>query len=97
MRVAAATVNPTDIAVRNGARAEALKEFPPPWIPGMELAGEIDAVGAASGFSVGQRVIAIVLPLRPLGGAQAELVVVPSRSVAESPEGRRSSRPPRCR
>ena len=47
VRVVAATVNPTDIATRNGARAEALKEFPPPWIPGMELAGEIDAVGAA--------------------------------------------------
>src|ERR1700688_772562 len=70
IRVAAATVNPTDIGLRDGHRAEVLKDLPPPWVPGMELAGEIDAVGAGSDWSPGQRVIAIVLPFRPLGGAQ---------------------------
>jgi NADPH:quinone reductase-like Zn-dependent oxidoreductase len=87
IRVAAATVNPTDIGLRDGHRAEALKDLPPPWVPGMELAGEIDAVGPGSEWSPGQRVIAIVLPFRPLGGAQAELVVVPGESVAEVPDG----------
>ncbi|HVC84669.1 MAG TPA: NADP-dependent oxidoreductase [Solirubrobacteraceae bacterium] len=87
IRVAAATVNPTDIGLRDGHRAEALKDLPPPWVPGMELAGEIDAVGPGSEWSPGQRVIAIVLPFRPLGGAQAELVVVPGASVAEVPDG----------
>jgi NADPH:quinone reductase len=87
IRVAAATVNPTDVGLRDGRRAEALKDLPPPWIPGMELAGEIDAVGAGSDWSVGQRVIAIVVPFRPLGGAQAELVVVAGESVAEVPDG----------
>jgi NADPH:quinone reductase-like Zn-dependent oxidoreductase len=85
--VAAATVNPTDIGLRDGQRAAALKDLPPPWVPGMELAGEIDAVGPGSEWSPGQRVIAIVLPFRPLGGAQAELVVVPGESVAEVPDG----------
>jgi NADPH:quinone reductase-like Zn-dependent oxidoreductase len=87
IRVAAATVNPTDIGLRDGHRADALKDLPPPWVPGMELAGEIDAVGPGSDWSPGQRVIAIVLPFRALGGAQAELVVVPGRSVAEVPDG----------
>jgi NADPH:quinone reductase len=87
IRVAAATVNPTDIGLRDGHRADRMKDLPPPWVPGMELAGEIDAVGPGSDWSRGQRVIAIVLPFRPLGGAQAELVVVPAASVAEVPDG----------
>jgi NADPH:quinone reductase-like Zn-dependent oxidoreductase len=87
VRVAAATVNPTDVGLRDGRRADALKDLPPPWVPGMELAGEIDAVGSATDWSVGQQVIAIVLPFRPLGGAQAELVVVPAEWVAEVPDG----------
>jgi NADPH:quinone reductase len=87
VRVAAATVNPTDVGLREGVRREMLEEFPPPWIPGMELAGEIDAVGAGSDWEVGQRVMAIVLPFRALGGAQAEQVVVPAVSVAENPAG----------
>ena len=87
VRVAAATVNPTDVGMRSGRRADAMKGLPPPWIPGMELAGEIDAVGPGADFAVGQPVIAIVVPFRPLGGAQAELVVVPAQSVAEVPDG----------
>jgi NADPH:quinone reductase len=87
VRVAAATVNPTDIGLREGVRREMLEAFPPPWIPGMELAGEIDAVGPGSDWEVGQQVMAIVLPFRALGGAQAEQVVVPAVSVAEIPAG----------
>ena len=87
VRVAAATVNPTDIGMRVGVRSEMLEKFPPPWVPGMELAGEIDAVGAGSDWAQGQQVMAIVLPFRALGGAQAEHVVVPATSVAEVPAG----------
>jgi NADPH:quinone reductase-like Zn-dependent oxidoreductase len=57
----------------------------PPFIPGMELAGVIDAVGAGTPWRVGDRVMAIVNPRRPGGGAQAELVVVPAASVARVP------------
>ncbi len=39
IRVHAATVNPTDVGVRNGARAEQQKADPPPYVPGMERRG----------------------------------------------------------
>lgn len=85
VRVAAATVNPTDLSLRSGARRPNL---PPPYIPGMELAGIVDAVGpGVTDPRPGDRVMAIVLPLRPEGGAQAELVVVPVDSLAPIPEG----------
>ena len=87
VRVAAATVNPTDIGLRIGIWQQELADRPPPWVPGMELAGEIDAVGPGAGWSVGERVMAIVLPTGPHGGAQAEQVVVPAASVARSPRG----------
>jgi NADPH:quinone reductase-like Zn-dependent oxidoreductase len=35
----AATVNPTDVGVRDGTRAEQQKADPPPYVPGMEAAG----------------------------------------------------------
>jgi NADPH2:quinone reductase len=94
IRVAAAAVNPTDTVLRDGARAEAMAAFGPPWIPGMDLAGVIEAVGPVPdeavpdvAWKVGDRVMAIVLPLRPGGGAQAERVVVPAASVAAVPRG----------
>jgi NADPH:quinone reductase len=90
IRVAAATVNPTDIGFRAGRQgAPQLAELgvQPPYIPGMELAGVVDAVGPDTAWQPGERVLAIVTPRRPGGGAQAELVVVPSASVARVPEG----------
>src|SRR2546425_5491702 len=59
----------------------------PPYIPGMELAGMVDAVGEGTKWRPGDGVMAIVNPRRPGGGAQAELVVVPAASVAGVPEG----------
>lgn len=44
IRVRAAAVNPTDTLVRNGSRAEAQKEFAPPYVPGMDAAGTIDEI-----------------------------------------------------
>src|SRR5215467_2602903 len=89
--VSAATVNPTDISFRSGRQftVAQLGEMGvrPPFIPGMELAGVVDAVGEGTSWRAGDRVMAIVNPRRPGGGAQAELVVVPSASVARVPEG----------
>jgi NADPH2:quinone reductase len=85
IRVAAATVNPTDLGLRSGRRAAELGKFPPPYVPGMELAGVVDAVGAGSNWQVGERVLAIVLPMRTGRGAQSEFVVVPSESVTRVP------------
>jgi NADPH:quinone reductase len=90
IRVAAATVNPTDISFRSGRHTTAqLKELGvlPPYIPGMELAGVVDAVGEGTNWRTGGRVIAIVTPRRAGGGAQAEVVVVPATSVARVPAG----------
>jgi NADPH2:quinone reductase len=87
VHVAAATVNPTDLGMRDGRRAADLEKLPPPYVPGMELAGTIDAVGSATEWGVGERVLAIVLPMRTGRGAQSEYVVVPSDSVARIPTG----------
>src|SRR5262245_40887511 len=91
IRVAAATVNPTDISFRSGRQLSTaqLAEMgvQPPFIPGMELAGVVDAVGDGVSWRAGDHVMAIVNPRRPGGGAQAELVVVPAASVARGPAG----------
>jgi NADPH:quinone reductase len=84
--VAAATVNPTDLGLRAGRQAAALEGLPPPYVPGMELAGVIDHVGPdATEHLVGDRVMAIVLPTRTGRGAQAEQVVVPADQVVPMP------------
>ncbi|HVB07104.1 MAG TPA: NADP-dependent oxidoreductase [Acidimicrobiales bacterium] len=87
VRVHAATVNPTDISFRSGRSAEALAAFPPPYVPGMELAGTVDALGPGSSWEVGQRVLGIAQPSRNGRGAQSELVVLPNDSIALIPGG----------
>jgi len=88
IRVHAATVNPTDVAVRNGTRAERQKADPPPYVPGMEAAGIIDEVGAGvpDRLKVGDAVIAIVVP-KGNHGAYREQIVLDARSVARAPAG----------
>jgi len=53
----------------------------------MDAAGVIDEVGEGTGWTVGEHVMAIVLPLGPHGGAYAERIVVPADSVARTPAG----------
>jgi len=53
----------------------------PPYVPGMEAAGVVDAVGEDAGLDVGDRVVAMVD-----GGAYAEHVTVPAQSVFPIPE-----------
>ena len=86
IRVAAATVNPTDIALRQGVFGPPPDTAGPPYIPGMELAGIIDLASPGSDWPVGERVMAIVSPRSAGGGAQAEFVVVPEDSVALVPD-----------
>ena len=82
--VRAAAVNPTDIVLRE-LGAEGLE---PPWIPGMDAAGIVESVGdGVERFAVGDVVMAAVMPRRPEGGAQAELIVVPAASVVPIPDG----------
>ncbi len=85
VRVAAATVNPTDISFRSGGRLPDGLE--PPYIPGMDLAGVVDVIGEGSNWRPGARVMGVVNPRRPEGGAMAEYVVLPADSVMRIPEG----------
>jgi len=98
VKVAAATVNPTDLGFRAGGRALP-SGVEPPYIAGMDLAGVIDAVGpdavtpdgaglpAGAAWTVGDRVMAAVSPSRPGGGAQAEYVTVDADQLARVPDG----------
>jgi NADPH:quinone reductase-like Zn-dependent oxidoreductase len=87
LRVHAATVNPTDTFTRNGARAALLTSHPPPYVPGMDVAGVIDEVGAGvEGHAVGDAVMAIVLPHGSHGG-YSESLVLPADSVVRAPTG----------
>lgn len=83
--VKAAAVNPTDIGLRQRGGGD---DLPPPWVPGMDAAGVIDAVGSGvDRLHVGDEVMAAVSPRRPEGGAQQELLVVPAASVVPIPDG----------
>ena len=90
IRVHAAAVNPTDVALRSrfGPYAERLRDIPPPYVPGMDAAGVVDQIGdgASTDLALGEHVMAIVLP-SGANGAYAEYVVVPAESVVRVPVG----------
>ncbi len=82
--VKAAAVNPTDVAMRQ----RGVEGLPPPWVPGMDAAGIVESVGpGVESVSVGDEVMAAVMPRRPEGGAQSQLLVVPAASVVPIPAG----------
>jgi NADPH:quinone reductase len=87
VKVAAATVNPTDLGFRQGGRPVP-DGVEPPYIPGMDLAGVIDQVGPeVTSWHAGDRVMAAVAPMVPGGGAQAEYRVVDEDQLAKVPDG----------
>lgn len=86
LRVWAASVNPTDTFHTTGARAEMLSKEPPPYVPGMDVAGVIDQVGeGVTQFAVGDQVMGIVIPHGQHGG-YSEKIVLPAESVAFMPK-----------
>jgi NADPH:quinone reductase len=88
VRVAAAAVNPTDLAFRAGAHRSMPAGVAPPYVPGMDLAGVVDALGPeVSGWAPGEQVMAAVSPWAPGGGAQAESVLVAADALARVPHG----------
>ncbi len=88
IRVHAAAVNPTDTMLRNGSRAAMLADVPPPYVPGMDLAGVIDDVGPSTDtdLAVGDAVMAMVVP-NASHGAYRESIVLAADSVARAPAG----------
>jgi NADPH:quinone reductase len=90
IRVHAATVNPTDVALRShiSPYVERLRDIPPPYVPGMDAAGVVDQIGdgVSTDLAVGEHVMAIVVPSGK-NGAYAEHVVVPAESVVSVPVG----------
>lgn len=89
IRVHAAAVSPTDAALRAGAYADRIGDQQPPFIPGMDAAGIVDALGEGADrrLSIGDRVVAFMRPLSPWGGAYADYVVVPQTCVVRAPRG----------
>jgi NADPH:quinone reductase len=80
VRVRGAGINGADILQRKGAYPA--PPGSPPDIPGLELAGEVTALGpGARRFGEGDRVMALVG-----GGGQAELAVVHERAAMPVPE-----------
>jgi putative PIG3 family NAD(P)H quinone oxidoreductase len=80
VRVRAAGLNRADLLQRRGHYPA-----PPGWpadIPGLEYAGEVEAVRDTTRWRVGDRVMGLVG-----GGAQAEMVVVPAEQALAVPEG----------
>ncbi|WP_328532071.1 NADP-dependent oxidoreductase [Nocardioides sp. NBC_00368] len=87
IHVAAATVNNGDLMMRRGEVHQLRHDAP--WVPGMEAAGVVDAVGAraADRFRVGEAVTAHVWPIDPRGGAYGELTVADMNRVVHVPRG----------
>ena len=84
--VAAAAVSPTDTIHRSGGRAELLEQDPPPYVPGMDIAGVINEIGeGVDHVAVGDAVMGIVAPTASHGGYSSS-IVLPARSVA-APKG----------
>ncbi|NGO71852.1 NADP-dependent oxidoreductase [Streptomyces boncukensis] len=83
VRMAATSFNPVDDHIRAGALAEMIP-IELPYVPGIDLAGTVEELGAGvTGFQAGDQVVAM-LPLDSAGGA-AEYVAVPAESLAPAP------------
>lgn len=91
VEVKAAAVSPTDLLLRDpNFRSNLVAPAAPPTllVPGMDLAGVVEAVGpGVSRLRPGYKVMAVVWPRRPEGGAYAQHVVAPAASVVRIPEG----------
>ena len=80
MRVHAASVNFPDVLIVAGQYQVSV---PPPFVPGSEFAGVVDALGdGVDAVAVGERVFGAAMV-----GAFAEEIVVPASSVTPTPEG----------
>ncbi|REH17835.1 NADPH:quinone reductase-like Zn-dependent oxidoreductase [Kutzneria buriramensis] len=84
IRVAAAAVNAVDSLIRSGVAR--FSDTQPPFVPGADAAGVVDQIGGGTDtdLSLGDRVMAIVLPAGT-HGAYAQYVTVPAESAVKAP------------
>ncbi|GAB7110542.1 NADP-dependent oxidoreductase [Streptomyces phaeofaciens JCM 4814] len=81
IKVSAAGLNPVDAGVRAGGFGGAGKRLGLGW----DVAGVVDAVGVASGWSVGDEVVALAYGTAKPLGTHADQVVVDAGAVAVAP------------
>lgn len=88
VKVRAAGINPVDVMVREGDLAALFETLDPPFVPGMDIAGQIDALGddvdPAFGLERGQHVVGVVDNHGGYGG-YSEYVCLPAASVIPMP------------
>lgn len=87
IRVRAAGINPVDVMVRDGSHRLAV-EGPPPYVPGMDVAGTIDEIGPGADptLHIGMDVVAVVNN-RGSYGAYSQFLCLPAASVVAKPPG----------
>ncbi|WP_327430697.1 NADP-dependent oxidoreductase [Streptomyces sp. NBC_01236] len=81
IKVAAAAVNPVDAGVRAGVFGGAGKRLGLGW----DVAGTVDATGVATGWSIGDEVVALAYGTAKSLGTHADYVVVDADAVAKAP------------
>src|SRR3954471_19410690 len=87
LRVTAATVNPTDTYLVLGAYTDRDPVKQPPWVPGMDVAGVVVAVGdGVAHLAPREPGMGIVVPSGAHGGYREDLVL-PAGSVVRVPAG----------
>ncbi len=90
VRVRAAGINPVDVMVREGDLAPVFDGLAPPFVPGMDIAGVVDAMGEDVGQdtapAVGEKVVGVVDNHGSYGG-YSEYVCLPATSVVPMPAG----------
>lgn len=87
VRIHAAAISPTDTLLRSGAQTATLEAHGmlPPFVPGMDLAGVVEELGAGYRglLRPGDPVVGLVFP----SGAYAEKITLPQESVVRAPRG----------
>src|SRR5438105_11493464 len=87
VRVAAASINPGDSGVTKGFMKDYM-EHRFPLVPGLDLAGAVDAVGpGVEGFSVGDPVFGVTGKMQMGEGTLAELATASAGAIARRPPG----------
>ena len=88
INVKANGINPADIILRKNGFRPGMGGQDYPLVPGLDLAGTVEAVGAGvTRLKIGQDVMGVAAITRPEGGAQGEYVVIPEASAVAVPDG----------